>query len=129
MHHFRLWLWIILAWGAQIFDHSAVDRFSNWPDVRETPSGTDRYGSKGLIRACRELFATFGVPVEISTDGGPHYKAGDLADFFRTWGVSHRMSSAFFAQSNGRAEVGVKSVKRMLRGTTWVQMARWIQMR
>ena len=92
-----------------------VDRFSKWPDVRETPSGTDRYGSKGLIRACRELFATFGVPVEMSTDGGPQYKAGDFADFFRTWGVSQRMSSAYFAQSNGRAEVAVKSVKRMLR--------------
>ena len=36
-------------------------------------------------------------------------------DFTKKWGVSHRISSAHHSQSNGRAEVCVKSVKRLLR--------------
>ena len=33
-----------------------VDRFSNWPDLRQVN------GDTGLIEAYLELFATFGVP-------------------------------------------------------------------
>ena len=35
--------------------------------------------------------------------------------FFRDWGVSHRITSSYFPHSNTRAEIGVKSAKRMLR--------------
>ena len=34
--------------------------------------------------------------------------------FMGTWGVDHRRSSAYLPQSNGRAEDGVKSMKRIL---------------
>ena len=36
------------------------------------------------------------------------------ADFLTRWEVRHRMSSAYFPQSNGRAEVAVKKAKRIL---------------
>jgi hypothetical protein len=39
-----------------------VDRFSNWPDLREATAHTPSAGADGLIKANRELFATFGVP-------------------------------------------------------------------
>ena len=53
-----------------------VDRFSNWPDLREAPAHSSQSGAPGLIKANRELFATFGVPEELSSDGGPEYIAG-----------------------------------------------------
>ena len=34
------------------------------------------------------------------------------------WGVEHRLSSSYYPQSNGRAELAVKSAKRMLRENT-----------
>ena len=34
--------------------------------------------------------------------------------FLKNWGVHHRISSAYFPQSNGRAEVAVKKCKRLL---------------
>ena len=34
--------------------------------------------------------------------------------FFKNWGVKTRISSAYYPQSNGRAEAGVKSAKRLL---------------
>ena len=35
--------------------------------------------------------------------------------FFRRWDIRHRVSSAYLPRSNGRAEVAVKSAKRLLR--------------
>ena len=64
---------------------------------------------------CRDTFIAFGVPVEISSDGGPEYKSQSFNDFLGRWGVRHRTSTAYFAQSNGRAEVAVKAAKRALR--------------
>ena len=67
-----------------------------------------------LIRSCRQMFATYGVPGRISSDDGPQLKAGAFKNFMGTWGVDHRRSSAYLPQSNGRAEVGVKSMERIL---------------
>ena len=39
-------------------------------------------------------------------------------DFFRLWRFQHCLSSAYFPQSNGRAEVAVKMTKRLLRENT-----------
>lgn len=61
-------------------------------------------------------FRTYGVPEELATDGGPPFKSYDYRRFLRTWGVEQRLSSAYFPQSNGRAEAAVKSAKRILLG-------------
>eukprot|EP00745_Piridium_sociabile_P016043 TRINITY_DN23877_c0_g1_i13.p1 TRINITY_DN23877_c0_g1~~TRINITY_DN23877_c0_g1_i13.p1 ORF type:complete len:354 (+),score=48.69 TRINITY_DN23877_c0_g1_i13:239-1300(+) len=66
--------------------------------------------------AClRSFFSTFGVPEELSSDGGPEFVASATREFLDRWGVRHRKSSAYHPQSNGRAEVAVKSAKRLLR--------------
>ena len=91
------------------------DRLSGWPEVYSTPKRSNMSGSKGLIACLRALFATFGVPEEISSDRGPEFTSKDVKDFLERWGVHHRKSSAYFPQSNGRAEVAVKSTKRLLR--------------
>ena len=93
----------------------SVDRFSNWPDLRETTAHTPNAGAEGLIKANRELFATFGVPEQLSSDGGTEYTSNAFQAFLKTWGVKHRLSSAYHPQSNGRAEVTVKAMKRLLR--------------
>ena len=92
-----------------------VDRFSNWPDLREADADTLNSGADGLIKASRELFATFGVPEHLSSDGGPEYASKAFQTFMKMWGVKHRLSSAYNPQSNGRAEVTVKVMKRLLR--------------
>jgi len=92
----------------------AGDRFSGWIEIFSAPHGTAHAGSKGLQAALRTLFATFGVPVELSSDGGPEFSATSTTEFLRNWGIKHRKSSAHFPQSNGRAEVAVKKAKRLL---------------
>ena len=90
-----------------------VDRFSNWPIIEKTESG-----STGLIKTLRQTFATYGIPDELSSDGGSEFVAHATQDFLKNWGVSHRLSSAYFPHSNCRAELGVKTAKRLITSNT-----------
>ena len=45
---------------------------------------------------------------------GPPYNSGEYDKFLRNWGIKKGLSSAHYPQSNGRAEVAVKSMKRIL---------------
>jgi len=60
----------------------------------------------------------FGVPEELSSDGQSTYTSQVTKDFLKAWGVRHRLSSTYFAHSNTRAELGVKAMKRLIRGNT-----------
>ena len=93
-------------------------RLAGWPEVFQTPSGSAWSGARGLIRCLRVLFSIFGVPAELSSDGGPEFSASLTKEFLDKWDVKHRVSSAYFPQSNGRAEVAVKAAKRLLRANT-----------
>ena len=100
---FRGWCYLVIG-----------DRLSGWSEVYRLKSGTQDSSSKGLIMCLRRFFATFGVPQELSSDGGPQFTAGETKDFLRRWGVRQRISSAHHPQSNGRAELAVKATKRLL---------------
>ena len=63
-----------------------VDRFSNWPDVKRVVQRPGNSGAAGLIKALKRMFATFGVPKELSSDGGPEFVAKDIQDFLQRWG-------------------------------------------
>ena len=90
------------------------DRLSGWTEIISVKPSTCTSGSKGLCDALRRVFQTFGVPDEISSDGGREFISEEAVAFYDKWGVSHRLSSAYFPQSNGRAEVAVKTTKRLL---------------
>ena len=93
----------------------AGDRLSGFAEVFFTPTGTAQSGARGLIACLRKWFKTFGVPEQLSSDGGPEFVADTTKNFLQKWGVQHRKSSAYHAKSNGRAEVAVKTVKRLMR--------------
>ena len=90
-----------------------VDRYSGWPIVRKA-----KEGATGLIHELKEAASTFGIPEELSSDGGPEFTAVATEKLFCQWGAHHRVSSVAHARSNGRAEVGVKSMKRLLMDNT-----------
>ena len=90
-----------------------VDRYTNWPIIERAHEG-----SKGLIDCLRQTFATFGIPDELSTDGGLEFTAQNTRKFLNDWGVHHRVSSVAFPHSNCRAEVGVKVAKRIITDNT-----------
>ena len=71
-------------------------------------------GSKGLTSMLRDLFMTFGIPEELASDGGPEFAAAETRKFLNTYDVHHRRSSVGNPHANQRADVGVKSMKRLL---------------
>ena len=88
-----------------------ADRLSGWSEsYRIRPHS----GSRGLLILLKQFFGTFGVPEELSSDGGKEFIADVTQDFFLRWEIKHRLSSAYNPQSNGRAELAVKSTKRLL---------------
>ena len=91
------------------------DRLSGWTEIFSTPTGSCNSGARGLVKCLRRMFSVFGVPLELSSDGGPEFKSDVTAKFLKDWDISHRVSSAYCPDSNGRAEVAVKSAKRLLR--------------
>ena len=92
----------------------AADTLSGWIELQQVKVGTNEAGAEGFCRALRRLMVTFGVPVEVSSDGGPEFKGDETKDFFKRWGIHHRRSSAYLPSSNGRAELAVKTGKRLL---------------
>ena len=90
-----------------------VDRYTNWPRVERATEG-----STGLIKTLRDGFETYGIPEELASDGGPEFTASQTAAFLKKWGVHHRLSSVAYPHSNTRAEIGVKTMKRMLTENT-----------
>ena len=58
------------------------------------------------------------VPEEIASDGGPQFKSSEFKNFLKSWGIRHRLSSAEYPQSNGRAELAVKTAKHIILNNT-----------
>ena len=85
-----------------------VDRFSNWFQIWH---GQDLSLVQVLTSLCRDL----GVPETLTSDGGPQFVAGTAQDFMCQHGISHRLTSVAFQHANCRAEVAVKSAKRLIR--------------
>ena len=81
-----------------------VDRFSNWPVVKHCATG-----ATGLINALKDVINTFGVPEELSTDGGTEFTSSVTQKVLDIMGIKHRLSSVAHPRSNGRAEVAVNN--------------------
>ena len=67
-----------------------------------------------VILLLKEMFSEHGIPEVLYSDNGPQYVSAQFADFCTSWGIMHETSSPHYPQSNGFAEVCVKSVKHAL---------------
>ena len=89
-----------------------VDRYSGWFTISYCKP--NEATTSNVIKECINLFCTYGAPEVLSSDGGPQFKSEEFAVFLKDWNIQHRMSSAHYAQSNGRAEAAVKTAKRII---------------
>ena len=61
---------------------SIVDRYSGWLNIYHFQPGKST--SMTLIETLRSLFIAYGVPEELSSDGGPQFTATALTNFLTT---------------------------------------------
>lgn len=88
-----------------------ADRYSNWVSLFKLPADD----SKHLIQVIRDYSSYFGIPKKLSSDGASIFTSTETDTFCKRWGILQRISSSYFPVSNKRAEVAVKSCKRMVR--------------
>ena len=91
-----------------------IDDFSGFPYVWSVDPGG---GARNLKERLIEAFCSFGVPMVLTTDGGPEYTAQETKYFLKRWGLKDRLCSAYNPYANLRAESGVKSMKRILKNS------------
>ena len=89
-----------------------ADRYSGWLTIVKIRF--DQGDSTFLKKYMSNLFSVYGAPNEISCDGGSPFDSHDFKEFLITWGITLRQSSAYYAQSNGRAELAVKVANKLL---------------
>lgn len=87
------------------------DRYSGWLSVFKLAKDD----SANIIKVLRDYCCTFGIPAILSSDGASVFTSDQLRVFCQNWGIFQRISSAYHPTSNKRAEVGVKSAKRLVR--------------
>ena len=98
---------------------ACADRLTGWLIIHHLNHGQANVSR--LIFICRDIFQTYGAPEELSSDGGPPFKSSPFTQFLKDWAVKHRLSSAAYLQSNGRAALAVKTAKRIIIGNTRAQ--------
>ena len=88
-----------------------VDKFSGWPILFHFRTSI---ASRNIIDSLKQVFSTYGTPKKLYSDGALVFTSAETKEFLQRWGVEHMISSAEYPQSNGRAELGVKTSRRIL---------------
>ena len=90
-----------------------VDYFSRFVELAQISNMT----STTVINHLRSIFARYGIPSILRSDGGPCYRSKEFAAFAIKYDFKHVMSSPYFPHGNGEAERAVRTVKTMLKKT------------
>ena len=89
-----------------------VDRYSSFIWASRLKDET----TTSVIKYLEEIFYDFGFPKRLRSDGGPCFR-GRFTSWCRENYVIHELSSAYYSQSNGLAEISVKKAKRLVQKT------------
>ncbi|CAN6695212.1 unnamed protein product [Malus baccata var. baccata] len=71
------------------------------------------------------IFARFGMPCVIISDGGSHFCNWTIEALLRKYNVNHRVSTPYHPQTNGQAEVSNREIKQILEKTVGPTRKDW----
>ncbi|KAM0989330.1 hypothetical protein ACFX2A_013405 [Malus domestica] len=92
----------------------AVDYVSKWVEAKATRTNDSRVVAY-FIRT--NLFARFGMPGVIISDGGSHFCNRTIEALLRKYNVKHKVSTPYHPQTNGQAEMSNREIKQILEKT------------
>jgi len=82
-----------------------VDTHSKWLEVKCLRT----LDTGGVIRELREMFSTFGLPLELTADNGPQFRSEEMSRFCLTNGIRLNLVMPYHPESNGLAERAVQT--------------------
>ena len=74
--------------------------------------------AREMLVLLRQWFGRFGVPEEVTSDGGSQFVYEEARKFFLKWWVKNHITSKFNQHSKLRAESAVKTIKCLFRCNT-----------
>ncbi|KAM2449536.1 hypothetical protein PS1_019631 [Malus domestica] len=100
----------------------AVDYVSKWVEAKATRTND----SKVVAYFMRtNIFARFGMPRVIISDGGSHFCNRTIEALLRKYSVTHKVSTPYHPQTNGQAEVSNREIKQILEKTVGPTRKDW----
>lgn len=89
-----------------------VDSYTKWLEIEIMKNGTD---ANKVIKKFTVIFARFGLPDVLVTDGGPPFNSSQFCSFMERQGIKVMKSPPYNPSSNGQAERMVKVAKEVLK--------------
>nr|GEU44814.1 reverse transcriptase domain-containing protein [Tanacetum cinerariifolium] len=99
----------------------AVDYLSKWVEAKALPTNDFRVVCKFL----KNLFALFGAPIAIISDGGTHFCNDQFTKVMQKYGVTHPLATPYHPQTSGQVEVSNRGLKCILKRAVGVNRASW----
>ena len=87
-----------------------VDYLSKWVEAQACSVNDARVVCKFL----RKLFARFGMPRAIISDGGTHFYNRNIEALLSRYEVKHKIATPYHPQTIGQVEVSTRELKRIL---------------
>ncbi|CAN6576793.1 unnamed protein product [Malus baccata var. baccata] len=100
----------------------AVDYVSKWVEAKATRTNDSKVVAD-FIRT--NIFARFGMPRVIISDGGSHFCNQTIEALLRKYSVTHKVSTPYHPQTNGQAEVSNREIKQILEKTVGPTRKDW----
>lgn len=104
------WVWPAKPWQRLHIDFAGpfqgkmffvlVDAHSKWPEVIPMSSTS----ATKTIEVMRNLFSSYGLPMQVVSDNGPQFVSQEFADFLKQNGVKHVRSTPYHPSTNGLVE-------------------------
>ncbi|XP_058819450.1 uncharacterized protein K02A2.6-like isoform X1 [Topomyia yanbarensis] len=89
-----------------------VDSYSKWVEIDWMKNGTD---AGKVLKKLVALFARFGLPDVLVSDGGPPFNSFNFVGFLERQGIKVFKSPPYHPSSNGQAERLVRTVKEVMK--------------
>ena len=92
----------------------AIDYFTKWVEV----ASYKVLNSKKVAQFIQtNIICRYGVPLEIISDNGQHFK-GETEKLLRQFNIQHHKSSPYYPQTNGAVKAANKNIGRILKKST-----------
>ncbi|CAN6716173.1 unnamed protein product [Malus baccata var. baccata] len=91
-----------------------IDYVSKWVEAKATRTNDSKVVADFIIT---NIFARFGMPRVIISDGGSHFCNRTIEALLRKYNVNHKVSTSYHPQTNGQAEVSNREIKQILEKT------------